>query len=142
MYYANYTNITNHNGHISATPILTTTTITTNATETAPNLSKYGAQKNVVKKVAGDMGLVCIDISTEMAARKNAEISAGATMETIRDKYYIWDPAENGWDLSGSTIESNKRDGVHVNVNGAKLVAEIFADLLKGSTSKLGMYVK
>ena len=142
QYEANYREIAQAIIDRGATPILTTTTITTNATETAPNLSKYGAQKNVVKKVAGDMGLVCIDISTEMAARINAEISAGATMESIRDKYYVWDPAENGWDLSGSTIESDKRDGVHINLNGAKLVADIFTDLLKSSTSKLGMYVK
>ena len=142
QYEANYREIAQAIIDRGATPILTTTTITTNATETAPNLSRYGAQKEVVKKVAGDMGLVCIDISTEMAARINAEITAGATMEGIRDKYYVWDPAENGWDLSGSTMEPNKRDGVHINLNGAKLVADIFADLLKVSTSKLGAYVK
>ncbi len=142
QYEANYREIAQAIIDRGATPILTTTTITTTATETAPNLSRYGAQKEVVKKVAGDMGLVCIDISTEMAARINAEITAGATMEGIRDKYYVWDPAENGWDLSGSTIEPNKRDGVHINLNGAKLVADIFADLLKVSTSKLGAYVK
>lgn len=142
QYEENYRNIIGRLSKKGATCILTTTTITTNSSDTAPDRDSYSAQKNAVKKVAEDLGLVCIDISTEMANRFDSEIADGATMETIRDKYYVWDLSENGWDLSESTQSPDKRDGIHINLNGAKLTAEIFTDLLKVSDSKLGLYVK
>ena len=140
-YEDNYRNIAQQVIAKGAEPIFTTPTIVVNSIEKRPDTKKYTKQIEIVKAVANDMNIICIDITDEMAKRINAEMKTdGKNMEAIRDKYYMWDIAENGW-VYGSDVTATGRDGIHLNENGAKFVAQIVTDLLYDSDSLLGGYV-
>ncbi len=95
---------------------------------------------NAIKKVANDNGFAYIDLNEAMYDKFVEEMEAGKTRAQIQKDWFMVDVNSTTWPEYVGSPKGN--DTTHLNENGAMWTAELVAELLADSTSKLGQYVK
>ena len=112
----------------------------------------YARRSELVKKVAEEKDVLCLDHRSNLVSVYNNMVSdfiaQGKTEQEaynlVRYSFHLYESQlRDYWKASESFIEAIKNnDTMHYNQDGAVKMAEIIAREIKNSTSSLAQYVK